>query len=132
MAQENRTEKATPYQRKKLREEGNVAKSTEISLALTVLLSSLALFYAGYGIFKKTVSLLTYATQHVPKLLLQRINPKNSLKVLVPLGIVYPSIKGDFGKIGSIWDAVQPQRKRQGAGGTRQSYMRRDRYARAI
>ncbi len=162
MAQENRTEKATPYRRKKLREEGNVSKSTEIASALTVLLSSLALFYAGYGIFTETVSLLAfvsqnpltdissfmdYAKEHVPKLLLpffmltvasvviahvgqfgfiftlkplqfrwERINPvegmkrlfsltvlfellKNSLKVLILLGIVYLSIKGDFGRI---------------------------------
>jgi len=31
MAQENKTERATPYRRRKLKEEGNVAKSHEIA-----------------------------------------------------------------------------------------------------
>ncbi len=58
MAQENRTEKATPYRRRKLRQEGNVAKSTEIASSLTVLLSSLILFFSGALIFKEIVTFL--------------------------------------------------------------------------
>ncbi len=57
MAQENRTEKATPY-RRRLRQEGNVAKSTEIASSLTVLLSSLILFFSGALIFKEIVTFL--------------------------------------------------------------------------
>ncbi|MFN7065538.1 MAG: flagellar biosynthesis protein FlhB [Aquificaceae bacterium] len=58
MAQENRTEKATPYRRRKLREEGNVAKSPELASSTAVLLALLVLFFnAGY-IFYEVVSLL--------------------------------------------------------------------------
>ena len=58
MAQENKTEKATPYRRKKLRQEGNVAKSVEIASSLTVLISSIVLFFTGALIFKEIVSLI--------------------------------------------------------------------------
>jgi flagellar biosynthetic protein FlhB len=58
MAQENKTEKATPYRRRKLREEGNVAKSVEIATSLTVLVASVVLFFTGALIFKEIVSFL--------------------------------------------------------------------------
>ncbi len=58
MAQENKTEKATPYRRRKLKEEGNVAKSVEIASSLTVLISSLIIFFTGALIFKEVVSFL--------------------------------------------------------------------------
>jgi len=58
MAQENKTEKATPYRRRKLREEGNVAKSVEVASSLTVLISSLILIFVGALIFREVVSLL--------------------------------------------------------------------------
>ena len=64
MAQENKTEKATPYRRKKLREEGNVAKSTEVSSALTVLFGTIAIFYIGYAVFSETVNLLSFVSQN--------------------------------------------------------------------
>lgn len=58
MAQENKTEKATPYRRQKLRREGNVAKSVEVVTSLTVLISSLVLFFTGAMLFKEIVSFL--------------------------------------------------------------------------
>ncbi len=58
MAQESKTEKATPYRRRKLKQEGNVAKSVEIASSLTVLVSSLVLFFIGAVIFKEVVSFL--------------------------------------------------------------------------
>jgi flagellar biosynthetic protein FlhB len=57
MAQENKTERATPYRRRKLREEGNVAKSVEIATASTVLLGSIAIFFTGYTLFSKVLEL---------------------------------------------------------------------------
>jgi flagellar biosynthetic protein FlhB len=57
MAQENKTEKATPYRRRKLREEGNVAKSAEIATASTVLLGSILIFFTGYTLFSKVLEL---------------------------------------------------------------------------
>jgi flagellar biosynthetic protein FlhB len=57
MAQENKTERATPYRRRKLREEGNVAKSVEIATANTVLLGSIAIFFTGYTLFSKILEL---------------------------------------------------------------------------
>ncbi len=57
MAQENKTERATPYRRKKLKEEGNVAKSVEIATASTVLLGSIIVFFTGYTIFSKILEL---------------------------------------------------------------------------
>ncbi len=57
MAQEQKTEKATPYRRRKLREEGQVAKSTEIASSLIVLISSLIIFFSGVYIFKEIVNL---------------------------------------------------------------------------
>ncbi len=58
MAQENKTEKATPYRRRKLRQEGNVAKSVEIVSSLTVLVSSLIIFFTGALLFKEIVAFL--------------------------------------------------------------------------
>jgi len=57
MAQENKTERATPYKRRKLREEGNVAKSVEIATASIVLLGSIAIFFTGYTLFSKVLEL---------------------------------------------------------------------------
>ncbi len=58
MAQENKTEKATPYRRRKLKQEGNVAKSIEIASSLTVLISSLIIFFSGAFIFKEIVQFM--------------------------------------------------------------------------
>ncbi len=58
MAQENKTEKATPYRRRKLKQEGNVAKSVEIASSLTVLISSTIIFFTGALIFREVVSFL--------------------------------------------------------------------------
>ncbi len=55
MAQENKTEKATPYRRRKLKQEGNVAKSVEIASSLTVLISSLIIFFSAALIFREIV-----------------------------------------------------------------------------
>lgn len=52
MASENKTEKATPYRRGKLRTEGNVAKSPEVISALLILISVGALFFLGYKIVR--------------------------------------------------------------------------------
>jgi len=51
MASENKTEKATPYRRGKLKSEGNVAKSQEVVSALLMLVSIGALFFIGYKIY---------------------------------------------------------------------------------
>jgi flagellar biosynthetic protein FlhB len=59
MAQENKTEKATPYRRRKLKQEGNVAKSVEIASSLTVLISSLIIFFTGALIFREVVVFFT-------------------------------------------------------------------------
>ncbi|RLJ71533.1 flagellar biosynthetic protein FlhB [Hydrogenivirga caldilitoris] len=58
MAQENKTEKATPYRRRKLKQEGNVAKSIELASSLTVLVSSLIIFFTGALIFREVVAFL--------------------------------------------------------------------------
>ncbi len=58
MAQENKTEKATPYRRRKLRSEGNVAKSIDVATSLTVLASTIVLFFTGYALFKITAGFL--------------------------------------------------------------------------
>ncbi|MDM7267539.1 MAG: flagellar biosynthesis protein FlhB [Aquificota bacterium] len=58
MAQENKTEKATPYRRRKLREEGNVAKSPELASSITVFLSSIVLFFTGAYLFYEVVGLI--------------------------------------------------------------------------
>jgi len=58
VAQENKTEKATPYRRRKLRSEGNVAKSIDVATSLTVLASTIVLFFTGYALFKTTSGLL--------------------------------------------------------------------------
>ncbi len=58
MAQENKTEKATPYRRRKLREEGNVAKSPELASSLLVFLSSIILFLTGAYIFYEVLKII--------------------------------------------------------------------------
>jgi len=66
MAQENKTEKATPYRRRKLRQEGNVAKSVEIASSLTVLISSLIVFLSGALIFKEIVGFMMALSEVSP------------------------------------------------------------------
>ncbi|MGC8677189.1 MAG: flagellar biosynthesis protein FlhB [Hydrogenobaculum sp.] len=51
MVSENKTEKAMPYRRGKLKSEGNVAKSQEVVSALLMLVSTGALFFISYKIF---------------------------------------------------------------------------------
>lgn len=55
MAEEHKTERATPYKRRKVREEGNVAKSHEIASSLVVLFSVLVLFFSGTYVFKEVI-----------------------------------------------------------------------------
>jgi len=57
MPEENRTEKATPYRRKKLKEEGNVAKSIEIATAGTILVGTIMIFFIGYIFLEKILKL---------------------------------------------------------------------------
>jgi flagellar biosynthetic protein FlhB len=57
MTQGNKTKRATSYRRRKLREEGNVAKSVEIATASMVLLGIIAIFFIGYKLFSKVLEL---------------------------------------------------------------------------
>jgi len=57
MPEENKTERATPYRRKKLKEEGNVAKSIEIATASTILLGTIIIFFLGYTLFERILRL---------------------------------------------------------------------------
>jgi flagellar biosynthetic protein FlhB len=57
MTQGNKTERATSHRRRKLREEGNVAKRVEIATASMVLLGSIAIFFTGYTLFSKVLEL---------------------------------------------------------------------------
>ncbi len=50
MASENKTEKATPFRRAKLREEGNILKSAELTAAIIILSSVGIIFFIGYKI----------------------------------------------------------------------------------
>lgn len=90
MAQENKTERATPYRRRKLKEEGNVAKSHEIASSLVVLVGSLTLLFLGGYIVKEIVwaflVLTGYAQGEIDSLseVFERIYSE-TLKVLVPL-----------------------------------------------
>ncbi len=121
MAQENRTEKATPYRRKKLREEGNVAKSPELASSLTVLLGSIILFFTGAYLFYEVVGLmrfmvdnpsmspavaLGYISEHFPRFLLPFFLVTVLTVVLVHMG--------QFGFIFTLkplqfkWDRLNP------------------------
>ncbi len=90
MAQENKTEKATPYRRRKLKEEGNVAKSHEVASSLVVLIGSLTLIFLGTYIVKEIVwaflVLTGYAQGEISSLseIFERIY-SGILKVLLPL-----------------------------------------------
>jgi len=121
MAQENRTEKATPYRRKKLREEGNVAKSPEIASSLTVFLSTVVLFFIGAYLFYEVVgfmhfivdnpsmslsSAVEYASQRFPRMLLP-------LFLITLLTVVLAHV-GQFGFIFTLkplqfkWERLNP------------------------
>ncbi|MCS7196313.1 MAG: flagellar biosynthesis protein FlhB [Aquificaceae bacterium] len=121
MAQENKTERATPYRRKKLREEGNVAKSPELSSSITVFLSSLLLFFTGGYLFYEVVVFLrfvalnpsasptlaiAYISEHFPKLLLP-------LFLVAMLTVVLTHV-GQFGFIFTLkplqfkWERINP------------------------
>ncbi|WP_448584292.1 flagellar biosynthesis protein FlhB [Thermocrinis sp.] len=64
MPEENKTEKATPYRRRKLREEGNIAKSIEIATASTILVGTIVIFFIGYVLFEKTLRLFWSASSN--------------------------------------------------------------------
>ncbi len=66
MAQENKTEKATPHRRRKLRQEGNVAKSPEIASSLTVLISSIIIFFTGALVFREVIYYLASVSHITP------------------------------------------------------------------
>jgi len=93
LAQENKTERATPYRRRKLREEGNVAKSHEIASSLVVLSSVILLLFTGVYVFKEIVYALLVLTGYVqgdiPSLggVFEEIYQK-VLKVLLPIFLV--------------------------------------------
>lgn len=90
MANENKTEKATPYRRRKLREEGNVAKSHEVASSLVVLVGSLTLMFLGIYIVKEIIwaflVLAGYVQGEINSLseVFERIY-SGILKVLLPL-----------------------------------------------
>ncbi|MEJ7553180.1 MAG: flagellar biosynthesis protein FlhB [Aquificaceae bacterium] len=121
MAQENRTEKATPYRRKKLREEGNVAKSPEIASSLTVFLGSVVLFFIGAYLFYEVIgfmqfivdnpsmslsSAVEYASERFPRMLLP-------LFLITLLTVVLAHV-GQFGFIFTLkplqfkWERLNP------------------------
>jgi len=90
MAEEHKTERATPYKRKKVREEGNVAKSQEIASSLVVLLSLLLLLFLGTYIAKEVILIFLAVTGFVQADIselggLYENFYENILKVLSPL-----------------------------------------------
>ncbi len=93
MSQENKTEKATPHRRRKLRQEGNVAKSPEIASSLTVLISSIIIFFTGAFIFREVIYYLSNISQITPgsfQLTVQEVIRNSFMgitKLLVPLFI---------------------------------------------
>ncbi len=94
MAQENKTEKATPYRRRKLKQEGNVAKSVEIASSLTVLVSSMIIFFTGALIFREIVSFLMAISGFRPAefsvLAGNTIKESftNTMKILIPFFVI--------------------------------------------
>lgn len=121
MAEENRTERATPYRRKKLREEGNVAKSPEIAPSVLLLIGSIVTFFLGAAylgtigdMFKllllsthvNVLEALVYSFQHVFKLLLPFF--------VIPLVVVILSHVAQFGFIFTLkplsfkWERLNP------------------------
>ncbi|MCX8163879.1 MAG: flagellar biosynthesis protein FlhB [Aquificaceae bacterium] len=121
MAQENRTEKATPYRRKKLREEGNVAKSPELASSITVFLSSLVLFFVGGYLFYEVVKFLWFVANNpsiTPYLALGYVS-ESFPRLILPLFLtailtVVLSHVGQFGFIFTLkplqfkWDRLNP------------------------
>ena len=125
MAQENKTERATPYRRRKLREEGNVAKSVEIATSLTVLVASVVLLFTGAMIFREIVGFLLAVSGLRPfEFSLQaggvvRDSFLNTAKVLIPfflitVGVVIASHIAQFGVVFSLkplrfrWERINP------------------------
>lgn len=121
MAQENRTEKATPYRRRKLREEGNVAKSVEFASSISVLLSTIALFFIGGYIFHevyKFFELVSLNPQASPSFALAYIKDKLP-SLLIPffvlstLAVIFAHI-GQFGVLFTLkpmqfkWERLNP------------------------
>ncbi len=125
MAQENKTEKATPYRRKKLKREGNVAKSIDIATSLTVLVSTLVLFFAGYAFFKNItllmnqLSTMNYSNTFMSIEAFLKETSLTFSKLLVPLFIivltvVFISFVAQFGFIFTLkplafkWERINP------------------------
>ncbi len=125
MAQENKTEKATPHRRRKLRQEGNVAKSVEVASSLSVLIASLILFFTGGLIFKEIADLLTLVSHIKPSDFTTAIQNTlrdsfvNTAKLLIPLFVVavlvvVASFVAQFGFIFTLkplqfkWDRINP------------------------
>ncbi len=125
MAQENKTEKATPYRRRKLKSEGNVAKSIDIATSLTVLVSTLVLFFAGYAFFKNIallmnqISVMNYSRTFAGIESFLREVSLNFSKLLAPLfiivlAVVFISFVAQFGFIFTLkplafkWERINP------------------------
>ncbi|AAC07777.1 flagellar biosynthesis protein FlhB [Aquifex aeolicus] len=124
MAEEHKTERATPYKRRKVREEGNVAKSHEIASSLVVLLSLLLLLFLGTYIAKEVILIFLAVTGYVHADIselgsLYENFYENIVKVLTPLFflallVVILSHVAQFGFIFTLkplsfkWERINP------------------------
>lgn len=121
MAQENRTEKATPYRRRKLREEGNVAKSSELASSLAVFLSSVALFFTGAYFLHEILKLVRVVAENptTSPALVIRLAVEDFSSFLLPLFlvVVLTVILAHIGQFGFLftlkplkfkWERINP------------------------
>ncbi|ADC89765.1 flagellar biosynthetic protein FlhB [Thermocrinis albus DSM 14484] len=121
MPEESRTERATPYRRRKLREEGHVAKSTDLVASLSLLVITVSLYLVGPQLYYSLLSIFYTAptlsvTEH-PTLLrffVEKVSPYIlSLMVLSTLTVILAHL-GQFGVVFTLkplrfrWERLNP------------------------
>ena len=93
MANEERTESATPKRREKERDKGNIAKSQDFTSSLMLTLGVGLLYMLSSSILEKIQSLLYQTFTHLDP---QSINESNPMGIFVPYAITTGQILAPF------------------------------------
>lgn len=93
MANEERTESATPKRREKERDKGNIAKSQDFTSSLMLTLGVGLLYMLSSSILEKIQSLLYQTFTHLDQ---QSINESNPMGIFVPYAITTGQILAPF------------------------------------
>ncbi len=121
MAEESfqeKTEQATPWRKRKAREEGQVAKSTEINSVFVLLAGIAGLYFGGSSILAQVTATMRAVFREIPFVELATVNIRDYLVAGIKMisGILFPicgtivavALLINFVQVGGVTFATQP------------------------